>query len=1253
MSVGRIGEICRPKNTVWKRSSSESQGTFPLSWFMTSSPSSPAMLRLGSASSRKSLFNNPVQEKPIFYAAVLDYYSLDDKSFYENHFFILQVFIEQYEYKIERSYSSFCELDLKLHHQYPKTKLPTLPLEGLKVYKKKYQKRFPLLSSLTKSKPKKEIQYNSLTQHKIMAIITKTAEVNRLSVIDRKMQALNSLAKNDDDYEEDYEQGRGRKSGKSNKDGDQRDSEEIMGSFHSKASIRKSLRKPTDPQAPATSSSSSNNRPPVPFYYTKRSESSLSSENLLQKKLPLTIYLQELLSIQEVALSDLLLQFFDEEIPDYFLLAASSSASYSPAIPLFSENEKSLFFAASSFLSSDKGTGEDANSNTIIPIASYFQLNQEILDNLEIYLLFLGQFQQSQQQQKQQPQNNSFSSSSLTPSSSAPTGLQSKTLKTEEFQVSLPITNNQKIFYLFFTDYYDVALSITFQPTKESEENQNEDEERKSLFLLKKNQQGWQELEPEENEDEEQDDEEETESDDEKEKEIQISSCNPRPSLGPLGEDLWKVMENSTDFQLSTDQYQQNRRDLLSAVVTPPGVLPNSSSSSHPVASSSSSSANQPGGGPSKPKKEYTLVNYQRYPSHEKVIHGALDISSFPNVLEGIITFKFDNSYSKWRSKTLNYFIKSFENELVQGITLKTMEIQNFKNDFQQKRIFLKQTFASLSNYLTLTNQNIINPYTERKKAAEKKQKEEKESEETEEHTVEEDEEDELLEDEDEDDHDDNRIIITGSQDSEDRVIPDDDDEKEGGATPDEGELLSEDSASRKSLKLKLPENNTSSKNRSSKSTKRNKEEENKLMKQLFPADNNMRNSVIQDDSNDESMDLDELLALQRASDVGMVGNVYNNGAAQRELLLQQFSQKEMISQMKKISKENKSLQQQLQIKEKQLQLKEQEITAWIETEQEKQQTITSLSEELKETREERRQAQSDYQQLLNQRQDHHLQHHFQSVEELLAFDPSTSPVDDKEKNGEIAMENFQSLLQFTKKLKKSFDELQSSQQLLLEQVVPKLKTEKKQLKALGNSLKEKCDSLERDLQLQSHEMELLAQENLLLKDQITRQGVSSIVSRPKTMTVTAEPPLKPISSKSDSFSDVPLSDHNSEQRLTNPPVVPAPPPPMVVPEMITISKEQLQNIVIQVQETTSKDEEEEDETSAGTRSNNRSKTTVEEEEDDQNNRRNSSGEGYHYLDNYGSNRKLVKIDFTETEPDEISSAIHAMRESFLDWFNK
>jgi hypothetical protein len=1211
---------------------------------MTTSPSSPAMLRLGSASSRKSLFNNPVQEKPIFYAAVLDYYSLDDKSYYENHFFILQVFIEQYEYKIERSYSSFCELDLKLHHQYPKTKLPTLPLEGLKVYKKKYQKRFPLLSSLTKSKPKKDIQYNSLTQHKIMAIITKTAEVNRLSVIDRKMQALNSLAKNDDDYEEDYEQGRGRKSGKGNKDAAQSDSEEIMGSFHSKASIRKSLRKPTDPQASATSSSSSHNKPPVPFYYTKRSESSLSSENLLQKKLPLTIYLQELLSIQEVALSDLLLQFFDEEIPDYFLLAASSSASYSPAIPLFSENEKSLFFPSSSFLSSDKGTGDDANSNTIIPIASYFQLNQEILDNLEIYLLFLGQFQQSQ---LAKPQNSSFSSSSLVPSSSAPTGLQSKTLKTEEFQVSLPITNNQKIFYLFFTDYYDVALSITFQPTKESEDNQKEDEERQSL--LKKNQQGWQEHEPEENEEEE-DEEEETESEDEKEKEIQMSSCNPRPSLGPLGDDLWKVMENSTDFQLSTDQYQQNRRDLLSAAVTPPGVLPNSSSSSHPVASSSST-ANQPGG-PTKPKKEYTLVNYQRYPSHEKVIHGALDISSFPNVLEGIITFKFDNSYSKWRSKTLNYFIKSFENELVQGITLKTMEIQNFKNDFQQKRTFLKQTFASLSNYLTLTNQNIINPYTERKKAAEKKQKEEKESEETEEHTVEEDEEDEVLEDEDEDDNADNRIIIRGSQDSEDRVIPDDDEEKEGAATPDEGDILTEESGSTQSLKLKLPENNTSLKNRNSKSTKRNKEDENKLMKQLFPSDNNLRNSVIQDDSNDESMDLDELLALQRASDVGMVGNVYNNGAAQRELLLQQFSQKEMISQMKKISKENKSLQQQLQIKEKQLQLKEQEITAWIEKDQEKQQMITSLSEELKETREERRQAQSDYQQLLNQRQDHHLQHHFQSVEELLAFDPSISPVDDKEKNGETAMENFQSLLQFTKKLKKSFDELQNSQQMLLEQLVPKLKTEKKQLKALGNSLKEKCDSLERDLQLQSHEMELLAQENLLLKEQVAGHGVSSTVSRPKTMTVAAEPPLKPISSKSE-FSDVPLSDHDSEQRLTNPPVVPSsPPPPVVVPEVITISKEQLQNIVIQVQDTTSKDEEE-DETSAGTRSNNRSKTTVEEEEDDQNNRRNSSGEGYHYLDNYGSNRKLVKIDFTETEPDEISATIHAMRESFLDWFNK
>ena len=69
---------------------------------------------------------------------------------------------------------------------------------------------------------------------------------------------------------------------------------------------------------------------------------------------------------------------------------------------------------------------------------------------------------------------------------------------------------------------------------------------------------------------------------------------------------------------------------------------------------------------------------------------------------------------------------------------MKIQEIQQLKLEFQQKRVCLKQTFLTLSNYLTLTQQKIIDPYANRKLAAEAKRIKSKE-----EHGGEEDEEDE------------------------------------------------------------------------------------------------------------------------------------------------------------------------------------------------------------------------------------------------------------------------------------------------------------------------------------------------------------------------------------------------------------------------------------------------------------------------------------------------------------------------------
>eukprot|EP01031_Cornospumella_fuschlensis_P030877 gene30877-37313_t len=61
---------------------------------------------------------------------VLEYLLIEDSNYYQNHVFVLQVWLEQNMYKIQRSYAAFVELDYKLRYQYPRSQLPTLPLAG-------------------------------------------------------------------------------------------------------------------------------------------------------------------------------------------------------------------------------------------------------------------------------------------------------------------------------------------------------------------------------------------------------------------------------------------------------------------------------------------------------------------------------------------------------------------------------------------------------------------------------------------------------------------------------------------------------------------------------------------------------------------------------------------------------------------------------------------------------------------------------------------------------------------------------------------------------------------------------------------------------------------------------------------------------------------------------------------------------------------------------------------------------------------
>jgi hypothetical protein len=59
--------------------------------------------------------------KSLFGLEIVDYSITGDISLCENHNFIVRVWVGQYMYFVNRSYSSFCDLHLRLKKKYPKS----------------------------------------------------------------------------------------------------------------------------------------------------------------------------------------------------------------------------------------------------------------------------------------------------------------------------------------------------------------------------------------------------------------------------------------------------------------------------------------------------------------------------------------------------------------------------------------------------------------------------------------------------------------------------------------------------------------------------------------------------------------------------------------------------------------------------------------------------------------------------------------------------------------------------------------------------------------------------------------------------------------------------------------------------------------------------------------------------------------------------------------------------------------------------
>eukprot|EP01040_Poterioochromonas_malhamensis_P009252 gene9252-10041_t len=1027
-----------------------------------------AMLRTAASAQNISL-----SSKPVFYAAVIDYYSAgEEKQYYEHHFFVLQIFIEQQEYRIERSYASFCELDLKLRHQYPRTELPKLPLSGISAYEKKHQRRFPILGRLAESsKKKKEVTYDSVHQHHIMSVVAKTAALNLKSASDRRVEALMSVA--DEGWQMHHSFDRGSLKG-------------------------------------------------APSILTKRQD---PTENFMSKKLPLTAYLQELLSLQEILHSDVFLQFLDEEIPDHFLYA------YPP--PVFSSKAASTEPSITTSARTTTSSPALPDKDTIIPLSTYFLLTPEVLDNLEIYLLL---------------QNES---------------LLTRKLKKECFEVSVPLTSADKVYYLFFTDLYDIALTITL-------------DEVMATSIASSSSFSTSSLSPSTS---------------------KTADEGPSSLTSPT-----KLSERTSKMRETTTQAEDKRQIILS--------------------------------------------NHHRYPCHEKVQWGMIDLTTLPNCQRGVLTFRFDNTYSKWRSKQLHFIVKSFPNEMIEENIERTVEVQQMKQTFQQKRLFLRQVFHTLSNYLVLTKNNILPPYAARMLKTKR-----------------------LLE-----------------------------EQEENG---EEGKQIDEE--------RRKNQNDLATSFEADHDTE-------KLLQASSPL------SALPYMNNDDEITMDELFSLQRmsvvAQDIPTTTTTTNrssitipsalttafqnnntpppssNTSAEREKILQQLQQKELFIQIRQLMTEKKSLLSIVQEKDALISQLQQEKETLEEDRHHLEEKVLSYGNELGALKHELDALSEKYQQSLEEQSRNNQQYQqpvlLFKIEELMSFsnveevkrhyEELVVPHDKDEKSSStpspnvfsaVAVDNFDLLFSHAKDLQKKLEDTQRQAFYYQEEVVPKLKSERKQLKVLGNQLKESLQQREKEIDFINHDKELVIQENLDLKSQVEqlqqrllrmqqeqRNTVSSTIVLPQPSTASS---LTTMSSMASSFEENPRVNVVS------------------VPEKITVTKEDLQSIVLTVHESEEPEErhdineepheeaeeveEEENVTMVEDPSGRVYKHLgyqefdVDEGMEDGEAASNSAIPNYHIIDGYASEKKLVKVNFEEDDVDDFQMAMEVMKDTFKDimpsWFKR
>jgi hypothetical protein len=92
------------------------------------------------------------------------------------------------------------------------------------------------------------------------------------------------------------------------------------------------------------------------------------------------------------------------------------------------------------------------------------------------------------------------------------------------------------------------------------------------------------------------------------------------------------------------------------------------------------------------------VVAYQRYNAHERSVRGCLEVP-----VAGHVTLIWDNTFSKWRSKTLNFQFKAVTAERYEDARQRASELKSRKIAYYKQRIVLKKAMAKLSAELLVT----------------------------------------------------------------------------------------------------------------------------------------------------------------------------------------------------------------------------------------------------------------------------------------------------------------------------------------------------------------------------------------------------------------------------------------------------------------------------------------------------------------------------------------------------------------------